>query len=52
MTLRLRLTLYWAAVLALLLAAAGVAVFLLFQRQQWARLDGALLEEAEPRRRN
>jgi two-component system, OmpR family, sensor kinase len=47
MTLRLRLTIYWAAVFALLLTIAGLAVFLLFQRQQWARLDGALLEEAD-----
>src|SRR5271168_4466713 len=47
MTLRLRLTIYWAAVLALLLIIAGFTVFLLFQRQQWARLDGALLEEAD-----
>lgn len=47
MTLRLRLTVYWAAVLTLLLILAGLAIFLLFQRQQWARLDGALLEEAD-----
>jgi two-component system OmpR family sensor kinase len=47
MTLRLRLTIYWAAVFTLLLTVAGLAVFLLFQRQQWARLDGALLEEAD-----
>jgi two-component system, OmpR family, sensor kinase len=47
MTLRLRLTIYWAAVFALLLIASGVAVFWLFQRQQWAALDAALLEEAD-----
>jgi heavy metal sensor kinase len=47
MTIRIRLTLYWAAVLAGILAAAGISTFLLFQRQQWARLDGALIEEAE-----
>ena len=47
MTLRLRLTIFWAAVFTLLLATAGVSVFFLFQRQQWARLDGALLEEAD-----
>ena len=47
MTLRLRLTIYWAAVFALLLTVAGLAVFLLFQRQQWAKLNGALLEEAD-----
>ena len=47
MTLRLRLTIYWAAILALLLIASGLAVFWLFQRQQWAALDAALLEEAD-----
>src|SRR5215472_13670637 len=47
MTIRLRLTLYWAGVLSLLLVGAAVAVFLLFQRQQWGRLDGALMEEAD-----
>jgi signal transduction histidine kinase len=47
MTIRLRLTIYWAGVLLLLLLGAGVAVFLLFQRQQWGRLDGALMEEAD-----
>jgi two-component system, OmpR family, sensor kinase len=47
MTLRLRLTIYWAAVLGLLIILGGFAVYLLFQQQQWARLDGALLEEAD-----
>ncbi len=47
MTIRLRLTIYWAGVLSLLLLSAGIAVFLLFQRQQWGRLDGALMEEAD-----
>jgi two-component system OmpR family sensor kinase len=47
MTIRLRLTIYWAGVLSLLLLGAAIAVFLLFQRQQWGRLDGALMEEAE-----
>jgi two-component system, OmpR family, sensor kinase len=47
MTLRLRLTIYWATVLGLLIVLGGCAVYLLFQRQQWARLDGALLEEAD-----
>jgi two-component system, OmpR family, sensor kinase len=46
MTLRLRLTIYWAAVLTFLLIAAGTAAFWLFRRQQWAGLDAALLEEA------
>ena len=47
MTVRVRLTIYWAGVLSLLLLGAAVAVFLLFQRQQWGRLDGALIEEAD-----
>jgi signal transduction histidine kinase len=47
MTIRLRLTIYWAGVLSLLLLGAGVALFLLFQRQQWGQLDGALMEEAD-----
>src|SRR5215472_1584813 len=47
MTVRLRLTIYWAGVLSLLLLGAAVAVFLLFQRLQWGRLDGALIEEAD-----
>jgi signal transduction histidine kinase len=47
MSIRLRLTIYWATVMSLLLLCAGSAVFLLFQRQQWDRLDGALAEEAD-----
>ena len=47
MSLRLRLTIYWAGVLSLLLLSAGIAVLFLFQRQQWGRLDGALGEEAD-----
>jgi signal transduction histidine kinase len=47
MSIRLRLTLYWAVVLAAVLLIAGIAVLLLFQRQQWGQLDGALMEEAE-----
>jgi signal transduction histidine kinase len=47
MSVRLRLTIYWAGVLSLLLLGAAVAVFLLFQRLQWGRLDGALMEEAD-----
>jgi signal transduction histidine kinase len=47
MTIRLRLTIYWAAVLLLLLVGAAVAVLLLFQRQQWGQLDGPLMEEAD-----
>lgn len=47
MSIRLRLTLYWAAVLTLILVVAGAAVFALFERQQWGQLDGALMEEAD-----
>jgi signal transduction histidine kinase len=47
MTIRLRLTIYWAGVLSLLLLGAAIAVFLLFQRQQWGQLDSALMEEAD-----
>jgi signal transduction histidine kinase len=46
-TIRLRLTLFWAAVLAVLLLLSGSAVLLLFQREQWGQLDGSLLEEAD-----
>ena len=47
MSIRLRLTLYWAAVLSAVLLIAGVAVSLMFERQQWSGLDGALMEEAD-----
>src|SRR5260370_42331460 len=47
MTIRLRLTLYWAAVLTTILLVAAIASIKLFERQQWAALDAALLEEAE-----
>lgn len=47
MTIRLRLTLFWAAVLAVILLLAGSAVLLLFQREQWGQLDGSLMEEAD-----
>jgi signal transduction histidine kinase len=47
MSIRLRLTIYWAVLLSLLLIAAAVSVFFLFQRQQWGRLDAALMEEAD-----
>lgn len=44
---RVRLTLYWALVLAGVLLIAGEAVYLLFQRQLWGELDSALMEEAD-----
>ncbi len=47
MSIRLRLTLYWTAVLTTILVIAGVAVFILFARQQWGQLDSALMEEAD-----
>ena len=47
MTIRLRLTIYGAAVLAAILLAAAIAVVQLFERQQWSGLDAALLKEAE-----
>ena len=47
MTIRLRLTLYWAAVLATILLVAAIASIKLFERQQWSALDAALLEEGE-----
>jgi two-component system OmpR family sensor kinase len=47
MTIRLRLTIYWATVLAAILLAAAIVVVQLFERQQWSGLDAALLKEAE-----
>src|SRR6202171_3291309 len=47
MSIRLRLTIYWAVIIAALLIIAGLAVFLLFERQQWGALDSALIEEAD-----
>src|SRR5271163_1308560 len=47
MTLRLRLTIYWAAVLAAILLIAAIAVVKLFERQQFSALDAALREEAQ-----
>ncbi len=43
MTIRIRLTLFWAAVLAVILLLAGSAVLMLFQREQWGQLDGSLM---------
>ena len=47
MTIRLRLTLYWAAVLAVALAGAGVCVYVLFARLELSEFDGVLAEEAD-----
>jgi two-component system OmpR family sensor kinase len=45
-SIRLKLTLYWTVLLTAILAVAGAVVLGLFERRQWAALDGALLEEA------
>ena len=47
MTIRLRLTIYWATVLAAILLVAAIAVVKLFERQQFSALDAALREEAQ-----
>src|SRR5258708_14425064 len=47
MTIRARLTLYWAVVLAAILCAVGVVVLQLFERQQLSTVDAGLLEEAD-----
>src|SRR5579863_4239004 len=47
MTIRQKLTLYWAAVLAAILMIAACSVFIIFSRQQWGALDAALMEEAD-----
>ena len=47
MSIRLKLTLYWASVLAAILVIAAGSVFVIFERQQWAALDAALMEEAD-----
>ena len=47
MSIRLKLTLYWAAVLTAILAVAGGSAMILFARNQWGGLDGALMEEAD-----
>src|SRR5579875_1605401 len=47
MTIRQKLTLYWAAVLAAILVVAACSVFVIFRGQQWGALDAALIEEAD-----
>src|ERR1700730_2512908 len=47
MTIRLRLTIYWAMVLAAILVVAAIAAIKLFERQQYSALDAALLEDDE-----
>jgi signal transduction histidine kinase len=47
MTIRARLTLYWAMILAAILCAVGIVVLQLFERQQLSTVDAGLLEEAD-----
>lgn len=47
MSIRLRLTIYWTAITALILFAAGLLIMVMFARAMWGTLDAALLEEAD-----
>ena len=47
MSIRLRLTIYWSAITALILFAAGLLIIALFSRAMWGALDAALMEEAD-----
>ncbi len=47
MSVRLRLTLYWAAITAAILLAAGQLIISSFSRELWGALDRALMEEAD-----
>ncbi|MDO8434389.1 MAG: ATP-binding protein [Candidatus Binatus sp.] len=47
MTIRARLTLYWAIILATILCAVGIIVLQLFEHQQLSTVDAGLLEEAD-----
>lgn len=47
MSIRLKLTLYWSLALGMVLLASALAVYIIFARALWSRLDTALLEEAE-----
>jgi two-component system OmpR family sensor kinase len=47
MSIRLRLTVYWAAMLAAILVVASIAAYQLFEREQWGSFDAALAEEAD-----
>jgi two-component system, OmpR family, sensor kinase len=46
-SIRLRLTLFWAAITAAILTAAGLLIMFSFAREIWGTLDAALLEEAD-----
>ena len=47
MSIRLRLTIYWSAIIALILFAAGLLIIVMFARAMWGTLDAALIEEAD-----
>ncbi len=47
MSIRLRLTVYWTAITALILFAAGLLIIVMFSRAMWGTLDAALMEEAD-----
>lgn len=47
MSIRLRLTIYWSAITALILFAAGLLIFAMFERAMLGSLDAALTEEAD-----
>ncbi len=47
MSIRLRLTIYWTAITAVILLAAGLLIMVMFARAMWGTLDAALMEEAD-----
>jgi len=47
MSIRLRLTIYWALILGTILIISAYAALRLFAHEQWRPMDAALLEEAD-----
>jgi len=47
MSIRLRLTIYWALILGAILTSSAYAALRLFAHEQWRPMDAALLEEAD-----
>jgi two-component system, OmpR family, sensor kinase len=47
LSIRLRLTIYWTAITAVILFAAGLLIMVMFARAMWSTLDAALMEEAD-----
>jgi len=47
LSIRLRLTIYWTAITAVILFAAGLLIMVMFARAMWGTLDAALMEETE-----